>query len=319
MPIPHTTTFDWSTLHPRSGRLAASIQSEGPEGCRIALLGLPDDTGIMMNDGRRGARQGPAAFRQALALYGSAHDATTGCDLSALGIFDAGDVEPAGDEIHHTHERVTDAVAALLDLGLLPVCIGGGHDMTYPAVRALCNHLAERNQRFGGINIDPHLDVREQVGSGMAFRRIIEESGEVIHTRCFAEVGLGPFANSTDHIAWLVERGCRLVFFDGNQHELFDRFTEVLEVLGKAPNFFASFDLDVMDASVAPGVSAVNPMGLTSVTASLMCRALGRMPNLRYFDIMELSPPHDVESSTARLAVHLFLSFLGGVASRVLG
>lgn len=98
---------------------------------------------------------------------------------------------------------------------------------------------------------------------------------------------------------------------------MLERFNALLERLGGAANLFASFDLDVLDASVAPGVSALNPMGLTPVTASIMCRSLGRLSNLRYFDLMELSPPHDVQGRTARLAVHLLLHFLAGVAERL--
>ena len=41
----------------------------GPEllKCRVALVGLPDDTGVELNNGRTGASKGPAAFRAALA------------------------------------------------------------------------------------------------------------------------------------------------------------------------------------------------------------------------------------------------------------
>ncbi len=315
MVVPHTTAFDWSSLHPAEGRLARSIRSS-PEGCRIALLGLPDDTGVSLNGGRAGARQGPRAFREAMARYGTAHDAVSGRDLAALGLFDAGDVEPAGDEIHRTHIRVSEAVDAILQMGLLPVCIGGGHDLTFPGVAALTRRLRERNEKLGGLNIDPHLDVRERVGSGMSFRRIIEDGQGVVEPRTFATVGVGAFSNELRHIEWLRDRGSSLLIFDGDQHQLLERFLDLLEQMSSASNLFASFDLDVLDASVAPGVSALNPMGLTPVTASLLCRSLGRLNNLRYFDLMELSPPHDVQGRTARLAVHLLLHFLAGVAER---
>lgn len=316
MVVPHTTAFDWSNLHPAEGRLARSLRMT-PEGCRVALLGLPDDTGIALNGGRVGARHGPQAFREALARYGCSHDAVSGNDLGQLGVFDAGDVEPAGDEIHRTHIRVSEAVDAILQQGMLPVCIGGGHDLTFPGAAALARRLRDRRETLGGLNIDTHLDVRERVGSGMAFRRIIEEGAGVVEPRLYATVGVGAFSNDLRHLDWLRQRGAELLLFDGDQHELLERFNALLERLGGAANLFASFDLDVLDASVAPGVSALNPMGLTPVTASIMCRSLGRLSNLRYFDLMELSPPHDVQGRTARLAVHLLLHFLAGVAERL--
>lgn len=315
MAVPHTTPFDWTSVHPAEGRLARALR-QSPEGCRIALLGLPDDTGIALNSGRIGARQGPRAFREALARYGTAHDAVSSNDLGQLGIYDAGDIEPAGDEIHRTHIRINEAVDAILQKGLLPVCIGGGHDLTYPGVSALIKQLRSAGQTLGGVNIDPHLDVRERVGSGMAFRRIIEEGEGVVNPKQFATIGLGAFSNEQRHINWLREHGASMLIFDGDQHQLLERFLKIVEQVKSASNLFASFDLDVLDASVAPGVSALNPMGLTPVTASLICRALGRLDNLRYFDLMELSPPHDVQGRTARLAVHLLLHFLAGVAER---
>lgn len=315
MVVPHTTAFDWSSLHPAEGRLARAIRT-APEGCRIALLGLPDDTGVSLNGGRIGARLGPRAFREALARYGTAHDAVSHHDLAELGLYDAGDVEPAGDEIHRTHIRVTEAVDAILQAGLMPVCIGGGHDLTGAAVAALIKQVRGTNGTLGGVNIDPHLDVRERVGSGMSFRRILNEGEGVVDPRLFATVGVGAFSNELRHIEWLHERGSTLLLFEGDQHQLLERLIDFLDQLRAAPNLFASFDLDVLDASVAPGVSALNPMGLTPVTASLICRSLGRMSNLRYFDLMELSPPHDVQGRTARLAVHLLLQFLAGVAER---
>jgi len=315
MAVPHTTAFDWSSLHPGEGRLAREIHAS-PEGCRIALLGLPDDTGVSLNGGRVGARLGPRAFREALARYGTAYDAVSRHDLSELGLFDAGDVEPAGDEIHRTHLRVTEAVDAILQLGLLPVCIGGGHDLTYPAVAALIRQKRQRGATLGGVNIDPHLDVRERVGSGMSFRRILEEGHGVVDPTLFATIGVGAFSNDPRHIDWLRQRRATLLVFNGDQHQLLERFIDLLDLLRATPSLFASFDLDVLDASVAPGVSALNPMGLTPVTASLICRSLGRMRNLCYFDLMELNPPHDVQGRTARLAVHLLLQFLAGVAER---
>jgi arginase family enzyme len=42
----------------------------------------------------------------------------------------------------------------------------------------------------------------------------------------------------------------------------------------------------------------------------------GQDPGVRCFDIMELCPAHDEGGRTARLAAHVFLSFLRGFAGR---
>ena len=72
MRIAHTVPASWP--QPRPGRFAANLR-ESPEGCGVALLGLPDDGGIKLNFGRPGAAGGPAAFRAALAGFGTSFDA----------------------------------------------------------------------------------------------------------------------------------------------------------------------------------------------------------------------------------------------------
>ncbi|HND60953.1 MAG TPA: hypothetical protein PLB90_05695, partial [Opitutaceae bacterium] len=72
--VPHTRPGRW----PRpisTARFAATIRRDSPRGCAVALLGLPDDTGVKLNGGRPGAAGGPTAFRAALARYGVADPA----------------------------------------------------------------------------------------------------------------------------------------------------------------------------------------------------------------------------------------------------
>ena len=75
--------------------------------------------------------------------------------------------------------------------------------------------------------------------------------------------------------------------------------------------------LDLHDAAHAPGVSAPNPCGCSPHDLARWARWAGREPRVRCIDLMELCPPMDVDGRTARLAAHLFLCFLRGVAERV--
>jgi formiminoglutamase len=288
--IPHTKPGFWPNDIPAS-RFAATIRRDSPEGCAVALLGLPDDRGVRMNRGRPGAAGGPAAFRAALARYGAAEPAA-----GALArVFDAGDVKP-GRSLDATHARVTEATAALLEAGLFPIAIGGGHDLTFPLVRA----VAARHAPLAGIYFDAHLDVRETAGSGMPFRRLVEDCGvSALHLH-----GFRPFVNAREHLAWFTAHGGR-TYADGAR-----------VALPRAKNLFVSFDLDVLDGAHAPGVSALNPAGWTVREAEAWVRACGADARVRCFDLMELNPRFDIDGRTARVAAHLFLTFLAGQASR---
>lgn len=291
MTTPYIQPGAWPDAIPGT-RLASRIRRDRPDGCRVALLGLPDDTGVRLNHGRPGAAEGPGALRAALARYGVAEPS----GFAWPAIYDAGDVQPACDDLEETHRRVTEATLALLDTGLFPIAIGGGHDLTFPFVRAVARHA---NQPLHMVYFDPHLDVRDETGSGMPFRRLVE-AGSVdaltIH-------GFQPFANAGEHVRWFQAHGGRVSDMTPDDPWP-DRPTGV------------SLDMDVIDQAFAPGVSATNPCGWTPELAARWVAAAGRNPRVRCFDIMELSPPNDAGARTARLAAHLLLTFLRAFMER---
>ncbi|MBX3365526.1 MAG: formimidoylglutamase [Phycisphaeraceae bacterium] len=289
MSIPHCTPPEWSSdLNP--ARFASRIRTDTPDGCAVVFLGLADDLGVTLNGGRMGARDGPRAIRRALERYGASDPASGPWPA----IYDAGDIIP-GDTLEDTHRRVTEATDAILDLGMFPIGIGGGHDLTFPFVRA----AAKRWPNLSGIYCDPHLDVRSEPGSGMTFRALPEHCSV---TRLYIQ-GYSPTVNSREHADWFSTHG---------------GFVDALTSSGPWPDadFFFSFDLDVLDAAYAPGVSAANPCGWTPSQAQAWVYAAGRHPRVRCFDLMEFNPGFDPAGLTARLAGHLILTFLRGFAER---
>lgn len=328
MTLPHTRRADWPDLRP--DRFARLIRA-APEGCSIALLGLPFDGGVRLNGGRVGAAEGPAALRAALGKFAVSYDLVAGRKLDGVGVFDAGDVVPVAPEetggdavaaLHATHERVTTVVSELVRLGLVPVCIGGGHDLTFASARALPGHVGTS---IGGINVDAHLDVRAEVGSGMPFRALIE--GGFLEASRFVELGIGRFTSGRAHVEWLEERGGSIVDIEAARVGLGGASAELMDdVFGvafegnadsresRAPGF-VSVDLDAIDGAQAPGVSAVNPMGLDVAMVARVVDRAGRTPGVHMLDIMELNPAHD-DGRTARIGALLFMTFVAAFAER---
>lgn len=277
----------WDDVPP--SKFVSLIRSK-PDDCQIALIGLPDDTGVRLNNGRPGAKEGPTAFREALARYGVAQP--SGWEWPS--VFDAGDVDVVPGGLHETHRRVTEAVKSVLDLGLFPIGIGGGHDLTFPFVRAVADHFGP----LEGEYFDAHLDVRETDGSGMPFRKLLE-TGAATSLRVH---GLDPNANTAEHVKWFTGHGGRIIY-ENDTH-------------WPTTNTFVSLDLDVIDQAHAPGVSAHNACGWSSKQTEDWILIAGRSPNVRCFDIMELSPPYDRDDRTARIAARMFLAFLRGYSDR---
>ncbi|MBL4697920.1 MAG: formimidoylglutamase [Phycisphaerales bacterium] len=274
-----------------SSKFASLIRSK-PDGCQIALIGLPDDTGVGLNNGRLGAKEGPTAFRKALAKYGVAQP--SGWDWPT--VFDAGNVDSVPGDLHETHRRVTEAVKSILDLGLFPIVIGGGHDLTFPFVRAVADHSGPMH----GVYFDAHLDVRETDGSGMPFRKLLETGA----AKSMQIHGFDPNANTNEHVQWFTNNGGSIASNDNP------------DSAWPTENTFVSLDMDVIDQAHAPGVSAHNACGWSSKQTEEWVLRAGQNPLVRCFDIMELSPPYDRDDRTARIAARMFLTFLRGFSER---
>jgi len=296
--LPHCQPAKYPAGMP-TARFASTIRTESPDGCPIALLGMPDDLGVRLNNGRPGAKDGPKAIREALSRYGVAEQFL--CDLPR--VFDAGDVVPAeGDDarsLTQTHDRVSAAAENLARAGMLVIGLGGGHDLTYALARGVWR--AQGQKKMPGVYFDAHLDVRETPGSGMSFRKLLEE-GIASTVRI---VGFNPLVNQREHAEWFLARACTIAPHGSDPLGGID--TE---------GGFVSVDIDAIDMSSAPGVSAPNPSGLPPRDVAAALEKFGQFYNLRCLDIMELSPPHDEGGRTARLAAHLLLSFLRGVGMR---
>ncbi len=301
MEVPYATPPQ-TPIEPHAGRFSSTVKpisafKPPPKGKRaIALLGMPDDTGVKLNNGRPGAKDGPSVIRTALARMGVDKPA----DFDWPIVYDAGDVLPAGDDLDATHDRVSKASASLAEAGLIPIGLGGGHDLTYAFVRGVIDAMPKGEEPLTGFYADPHLDVRDTPGSGMGFRKLFTECG----VKKLVLSGFDRMVNTREH------------------YRFFNRYGGILDTDQKAdkmfeapPPYFVSFDMDLIDVAFAPGVSAANPCGWSSTEAESWMRATAGHDTLRCLDIMELNPAHDADGRTARLAARLLLTALEAIAT----
>ncbi len=300
-----------------AARVAASAFPQPFANQPYSLLGLPCESGIALNAGKPGASLGPDCLRAALAAYGVAH--TAAGPLPSL--YDAGDVAPPtlldsttqSLEKHmlEMHSRVAAASQHLAASGSLPIAIGGSHDLTFPFVKGVVQHHRSKEQHrpLAILNFDAHLDVRETLGSGMPFRAINESLSPI----AMATVGMNPFANTREHAD----------YFTSQAHGSFltsqDHLTSWLSSLPSHCMLAVSFDVDVLDASAAPGVSARNPAGLSVHAAATLLSRVMQDSRVICLDFEELSPPRDTPpwttpgnepGTTARAVAHLLLTAL---------
>lgn len=311
----------------------------GPASGGVALLGYADDRAVVNGGGRAGAASGPAEVRRFL------YRLTPGDrgELERLALFDLGDAAlPASEReddssdfdddtapleagmpadvpdiplpsIEELHASIEEAALAALRSGACVVLLGGGHDGAYGSHSAL---LRASSGRVGAVNVDAHLGVQPlcegKITSGTPFRRLAERWGSRYG---LVELGIQPQHNTRAHRAFCDERRFPVVTLaEARKAGVPDAFTRALRQDVEA--LAVSFDLHSVLAASAPGVSAPCPDGLAPSDLLACARLAGRDARVRVLDVMELSPPHDVEGRTAHLAAAAVWGFLAGVAER---
>ncbi len=319
----------WSTKgaadDPRIGAAVVSLehreQLDVVRSGDVALLGICNDRGVRENGGRAGAAEGPLAFRRAFGRLSRGA-------LRGRRFFDAGDLGPelAEGEAYAPLFELGGAIAGeLLQRGATLIVVGGGHDCAYATYRGF-RHAGIMPQV---VNVDAHLDVRPTHGpsSGNPFYRMLEHGLETL-----TAVGLLAAINAPDHVAYAREKGATLAFLDAASADPDgDNVRVAVAALAASGTSQLSIDLDVLSAAHAPGVSWLNPIGMSPVAVRRIARAAGEY-GARALDLMELCPPHDLgatpdgtrdglpdgkrDGQTARLAALLAADFIAGLAAR---
>jgi len=80
------------------------------------------------------------------------------------------------------------------------------------------------------------------------------------------------------------------------------------------PPIFWGFDLDVVCAADAPGVSAPNPIGMTGDELCQIASIAGFDRRTRIVEFSEVNPSYDVDGRTARLTAVAIWHVLAGMA-----
>ena len=156
---------------------------------KFVLLGLPEDIGVRANFGTGGAQTAWQPALQSLLNFQST-TRFTGQEMAVLGHLDfdgelkaaedldphhPDDLEQLRDLVSKIDDRVTEVLALIFNAGKIPIIIGGGHNNSYPILKALSQQY---NKPVNAINLDAHSDFRKMEGrhSGNGFRYALREN-----------------------------------------------------------------------------------------------------------------------------------------------
>ncbi len=265
------------------------------------LLGFATDSGVARNQGRVGARSGPDAIRRCLASL-PAHDLET--------LWDAGTIL-GSPQLEESQQLAANTIAQLLNENRRLVVLGGGHEIAWATFSGLAQHLSACHATLGRvlvINLDAHFDLRSTrpANSGTPFHQILEwaqQQQEDVHYLC---LGVAKTANTPSLYAHASQPQISyLEDWQMQERHLDQVLATVRHAIQQADHVYLSIDLDVLPASVAPGVSAPAPYGVPLSVIESICLFVKQSGKLKVADIAELNPDYDIDQHTARLAARL--------------
>jgi arginase len=296
---------------------------------KVLLVGVPLDLG----GNRRGVDMGPSAVR----ITGLAQR------IRALGhdVVDSGDVDvplPELCEIGDANSKYAGPIATVceelcervytgLAEGRLPVSIGGDHSLAMGSVAGVARHFRERDNQLGLLWLDAHGDMNTPASTdsgnvhGMALAHLLGLGDERLASvggfrgKVRAEnVALIGVRDLDDREKKMVAESRVNVFTmkDIDRRGVSSVIEQAIETASRGTaGIHASFDIDVVDPSLATGVGTPKKGGLTYREAHLCMEIVADSKRLVGLDLVEVNPILDNRNATAELGSELLLSALG--------
>ena len=296
----------------------------------VHIIGVPLDLG----GGRRGVDMGPSALRIA----------GIGERLAALGhsVVDKGDLptpipetQEQRDErkkyirdIAKVCQKVYQTSLASLDDGAMPIVLGGDHSLAAGSVAAVADWARKtRNLPIGLLWLDAHGDMNTPATSlsgnvhGMPLAALLgPEPAELATIGAFTPKVL-PAHTVIIGVRNLDERE-KVAVRDSHVHVFTMKDIDrqgIASIVEQAVNLagngtagiHVSFDMDVCDPLIAPGVGTPVKGGLDYREAHMVMEMVADSALLTSLDLVEVNPTLDVRNTTAQLGSELALSALG--------
>jgi len=295
----------------------------------IHVLGVPLDLG----SGRRGVDMGPSAVRIA----------GIGERLTSMGctVVDRGDITTPIPETQTERDpkkkyirdiarvctKLYQLVSQAHEESALPLVLGGDHSLAAGSVGASADFAAAKNAEIGVLWIDAHGDMNTPATTlsgnvhGMPLAALLgDEPAELARIgqrtpkiRAAKTVLIG--IRNLDDLEKEQIRSANVTVFtmkDIDRHGIAAVMKRALAIASKdTMGLHVSFDMDVCDPSIAPGVGTPVKGGLDYREAHMVMEMIADTGRLMALDVVEINPILDNKNETATLGTELVLSAMG--------
>ncbi len=302
--IDSTTNTSSFRLHQKVTRIPINDVSASNHQ-QAGIVGFICDEGVRRNQGRVGAANGPNALRESLASLPWTFEGDQQ-------IVDVGNILCLNHALEDAQRELGEIIEILRKKKMKCIVLGGGHETLYGhylGVRAALQHDA----KIGIINIDAHFDLRpydEQPSSGTMFRQILEQDPNVN----YFVLGIQRYGNTQELFDKARELQVKYVLEEDLTRESKPQImNDLQQFMDSHDTILLTLCMDVLNAAVAPGVSAPSPFGLDPTFVRTLIQQVTSHPNTQSFDICEVNPLLDENGRTVKLGAYFVYEALNNL------
>lgn len=266
------------------------------KGAHIALLGVPEERGTSTN---KGCAKGPDEIRSKL------YHLKKG--TGSYRIVDLGNLNP-GHDLDETYVRISEVSRILLENNVLPLILGGSHDLDYGQYRG----YEEMEKLISLLNIDAFLDLDDH--------REASACQQHIHKILLHEPNYLLSYTHLAHQLYLIDPNAvnileKLYFEAFRIGQMRTNLAEMEPAIRNAD--LLSFDVTAIRSSDAPGNANAQPFGLTGEEACQLCWYAGMNEKLSSVGFYEYNPGYDDSTKkTAAVIATMVWYFIEGFYHR---
>lgn len=264
-------------------------------GAHIAIIGVPEERGTNTN---QGTAQAADVIRQKLYKLKRGKGAYKIVDLGNLRI---------GETLEDTHSRLREVCAMLLEHNVLPIVLGGSHDLCFGQYMG----YQVLGRRMSIANVDAFIDMEELEG------------------QCFSQHHLYKILTHSDtHLLDYIHLGYQTYLADRHTLEALEKLHFEARRLGVAREDMIkneplirdadmmTFDISAIRMADAPGCAQAQPFGFSGEEACQLCWYAGQSNKLTSLGIYEYNPSLDTRGQTANIIATMIWYFIEGFYNR---
>lgn len=285
---------------------------------RVKIFGVPLDLGTQ----KLGVDMGPSAIRHA-GLHGA-------LSYNKIEFVDYGDLyfrhtpnRHPKETIGEISEKLSSLVFEAIKEKYVPVILGGDHSVSIGSIAG----ASKSANSLGVLWFDFHADANTPESSpsgnihgmpvaislGYGYPELVNSAGFKPKVLPENIIIIGSHDIDPPEMKFLSKLGVRVYsLFDIDKFGIAKVLEASFDALKHCDLLHVSFDIDVLNPSIAPGTGILSKGGLSYREASYIMKTIGDHHNLSSIDIIEVNPLLDKKNMTAELAVELLLSCLGG-------